>query len=60
MQVGYVLWKRLVSSFGGSARRFQYIYIFLVLGVLNFKYYFFLKKYFNEKCFHYQYFLQPF
>ena len=37
------LWKRLVSSFGGSARRIQYFFFFfLVLGILNFKYY--LKK----------------
>ena len=60
MQVGYVVVEK-AGKFFWRKREENSVFFFLVLGVSNFKYYFFLKKiYFNEKCFHYQYFLQPF
>lgn len=60
MQVGYVFVEKAgIKVLLAEARGEFSIFFFLVLGILNFKYY--LKKiYFNEKCFHHQYFLQPF
>lgn len=60
MQVGYVFVEKAGKFFWRKREENSvFFFFFLVLGILNFKYY--LKKiYFNEKCFHHQYFLQPF
>lgn len=58
MQVGYLVVEE-PGKFFWRKREEILEFFFLVLGVLNFEYSYFF-KYFKEKCFHYQYFLQPF
>ena len=60
MQVGYVVVEEACRFFWRKREEISVFFFFSVLGVLNLSIIFLKKKYFNEKSFHYQYFLQPF